>query len=152
MQRLQASFVDASKDEYLSIDVGRERHLPLSLPGCHLEYADIDLERWLLDGVIELGLWDETPTTIFGEVELAQLMIAFGGPETDPKYNQTIRLFLDSHTEYMDYLSRLSFIYNTHENPFKRLEVLVVSLLTSGQILCYSTSTVLSRHTPEERS
>lgn len=136
---LHRSFVDAGKEEYEAVDIAKARSTPLSAPNCTFEYATINLHRWILEALVELRI-QERPETIFGDLELAQFILAFEGPEGSCNAREIIRSYFETETDYVDYLNSLSFIYNTHDNPFKRLEVIIIHLLMTDTIPCYTDS------------
>lgn len=147
LRRLNQCFVDADKEDYDKVDVTRERARSFSIPGCSFEYVSIDLQRWMLDALIEFRLYEHSLDEIFGELELAQIRAAYDGPATSGTALETIRSYCDSDTEYREYLNGLFFLYNTHQNPFRRLEVLIVHLLTTGTIPCYNSQAIFLKHT-----
>ena len=138
LQRIRSSFVDADKQDYHNVDIALERRTPFFVPGCSFEYASINFQQWLQELYLEWGDFKRTPEEAFGELELLQLEAAFDGPGTRPEVLKAIRNYFDNDTDYQEYLDSLFFVYYGHENPFKRLEVLIVHLLTIGSIPCYS--------------
>lgn len=148
LSRLAASFTDAPKSLYEGLEITRERNRPLNVAGCSFEYTLIALDDYLREALVEISP-SESLTSVFDELELAQLHVAFYGDDAAPKHVAVLHTYLDDYNECMDYIDRLLFIYNTTQNPFKRLEMLIVHLLTNNQLLCYSTSIPCSRRTFE---